>query len=75
MTSKDANIALLGIRLGASNIVVAYFKVKSNFSNFIFSYSKIFNLIQEGRSETIVNELGDRVTPTFITFNDGNDIV
>ncbi|UJR14028.1 hypothetical protein I4U23_001027 [Adineta vaga] len=53
-SSKDVNSALVGIRLGASNIVVAYFK--------------------EGRSETIVNELGDRVTPTFITFNDGNDI-
>ncbi|CAF1120972.1 unnamed protein product [Adineta steineri] len=51
--SKDTNSALVGIRLGASNIVVAYFK--------------------EGRSETIVNELGDRVTPTFITFNDGNE--
>lgn len=31
--------------------------------------------IQDGRSETIVNELGDRVTPTCITFNDGNDFV
>ncbi|CAF4981042.1 unnamed protein product, partial [Rotaria sp. Silwood1] len=54
ITSKDANFALVGIRLGASNIVVAYFK--------------------DGRSETIVNELGDRTTPTFITFNEGNDI-
>ncbi|CAF1052595.1 unnamed protein product [Rotaria sordida] len=54
ITSKDANFALIGIRLGASNIVIAYFK--------------------DGRSETIVNELGDRVTPTFITFNEGNDI-
>jgi len=32
MTSKDVNFALVGIRLGASNIVVAYFKVKSNIS-------------------------------------------
>ncbi len=32
MTSKDANFALVGIRLGASNIVVAYFKVKLNIS-------------------------------------------
>jgi len=32
MTSKDANVALVGIRLGASNIVVAYFKVKLNIS-------------------------------------------
>ncbi|CAF3018586.1 unnamed protein product [Rotaria sp. Silwood2] len=54
ITSKDTNFALVGIRLGASNIVIAYFK--------------------DGRSETIVNELGDRVTPTFITFNEGNDI-
>ncbi|CAF1334790.1 unnamed protein product [Rotaria magnacalcarata] len=53
-TSKDANFALVGIRLGASNIVVAYFK--------------------DGRSETVVNELGDRVTPTFVTFSEGNDI-
>lgn len=28
MTSKETNSALIGIRLGASNIVVAYFKVK-----------------------------------------------
>ena len=27
MTSKESNSALIGIRLGASNIVVAYFKV------------------------------------------------
>ncbi|CAF5182628.1 unnamed protein product [Rotaria magnacalcarata] len=53
-TSKDGNFALVGIRLGASNIVVAYFK--------------------DGRSETVVNELGDRVTPTFVTFSEGNDI-
>jgi hypothetical protein len=32
MTSKDANVALVGIRLGASNIVVAYFKVTLNIS-------------------------------------------
>ncbi|CAF4589026.1 unnamed protein product, partial [Rotaria magnacalcarata] len=28
----------------------------------------------DGRSETVVNELGDRVTPTFVTFSEGNDI-
>jgi hypothetical protein len=33
--SKETNFALVGIRLGASNIVVAYFKVKS----FVFEFS------------------------------------
>lgn len=33
--TKEANFALVGIRLGASNIAVAYFKVKyaQNFLN------------------------------------------
>ncbi|CAF0965591.1 unnamed protein product, partial [Didymodactylos carnosus] len=53
MTSKDS--AFIGIRLGASNISVAYYK--------------------DGRSETIVNELGDRSTPTFITYNDNDSVL
>jgi hypothetical protein len=74
--SKDANFALVGIRLGASNIAVAYFKVRYPLK--IIQHFLIFLhpcLFQDGRSETVVNELGDRVTPTFITFNDSNEIV
>ena len=45
--SKDANFALVGIRLGASNIVVAYFKVKSIFSMFLFkTFSIEFRMVE-----------------------------
>ena len=73
--AKDANIALVGIRLGASNIAVAYFKVKSAQKLFKISWNFIIFIFQDGRSETVVNELGDRVTPTFITFTDTSEIV